>query len=183
MILSYKNEFIFIKSQKTGGTSLEVALSNFCGDTDIITPIFPLSNENIRTKLGFRGPQNYKTNINVSVAEKILKFEFFNHLPISVLEKVIEKKFFDNYYKFTIVRNPFDQILSFYFWQLKRLNLNEVSFKDFCEQNAKKFFTNEKNLISINGKLPYDKIIKFENFQDDLLEVGKNLKFGLVIIL
>ena len=39
MILSHKNKFIFIKSFKTASTSLEIALSKYCGEKDIITPI------------------------------------------------------------------------------------------------------------------------------------------------
>ena len=30
MIVSHKHRFIFLKSQKTGGTSLELALSRIC---------------------------------------------------------------------------------------------------------------------------------------------------------
>ena len=181
MILSYKNKFIFIKSQKTGGTSLEVALSNFCGDKDIITPIFPKSNEDLRKNFGFRGPQNYKTNAEVLVNNKIVKFEFFNHLPISVLKKIIPEEIFNRYYKFTIVRNPFDQILSFYYWKV-RGKLNTISFSNFCEQNAKNFFQNEKKLISINNDLPYNKIIKYENLQNDITYLDEKLNFNNELI-
>ncbi len=42
MIISHHHRFIFVKTRKTGGTSIEIALSTFCGDDDVIAPITPI---------------------------------------------------------------------------------------------------------------------------------------------
>ena len=60
MIISHKYKFIFIKLRKTAGTSLEIALSQYCNKDDIITPISK-DDENYRKSRGFSGPRN--TNI------------------------------------------------------------------------------------------------------------------------
>lgn len=39
MIISHKHRFFFVKTRKTVGTSLEIALSKICGQDDVITPI------------------------------------------------------------------------------------------------------------------------------------------------
>ena len=40
-IVSHKFGFIFCKTRKTAGTSLEVYLGRRCGPEDIVTPILP----------------------------------------------------------------------------------------------------------------------------------------------
>ena len=45
MIVSYSQSFIFIKTRKTAGTSLEIALSRFCNHNDIVTPLSSPLNE------------------------------------------------------------------------------------------------------------------------------------------
>ena len=57
MIVSHEHRFIFVKTHKTGGTSVEIALAEHCGPDDIITPIVE-EDEAYRTELGFRGPQH-----------------------------------------------------------------------------------------------------------------------------
>ena len=39
MIISHSNRYIFVKSQKTAGTSIEAALSRYCADNDMVTPL------------------------------------------------------------------------------------------------------------------------------------------------
>jgi len=58
MVISHRYKFIFLKTNKTAGTSVEIALPKFCGSDDIITPI-KLEDEENQEKLGYRGPQNY----------------------------------------------------------------------------------------------------------------------------
>jgi len=58
MILSKTNNYIFLKTTKTAGTSFEIALSKYVGPDDVVTPISE-EDEATRAKLGYRGPQNY----------------------------------------------------------------------------------------------------------------------------
>lgn len=57
MIISHKHRFIFIKTRKTAGTSIEISLSRYCGKDDVITPITP-ADEVLRGVFGMAA-QNY----------------------------------------------------------------------------------------------------------------------------
>ena len=59
MIVSHQHRFVFVKTRKTAGTSIEIALAQHCGPDDIITPIDEVD-EQIRRNLGHRGPQNFE---------------------------------------------------------------------------------------------------------------------------
>ena len=113
MIVNHKYKFIFIKSFKTAGTSLEIALSKFCGDEDILTPIVE-KDEKLRSNLNFIGPQNYG--------------DMEEHMTASEIKKKLGNKMFNNYFKFVVVRNPYDQIISAFYWH------NE------SKKNEKKFY-------------------------------------------
>jgi len=63
MILSKINNFLFLKTRKTAGTSIEIFLSRYCDDKDIITPITPID-ELTRLKVG-RICQNFHSDNTV----------------------------------------------------------------------------------------------------------------------
>ncbi|MDZ4737308.1 MAG: hypothetical protein SGJ07_13260, partial [Rhodospirillaceae bacterium] len=57
MIVSYEHGYIFIKTVKVAGTSVEMALSSYCGPDDVITPVHP--RDEVRRGLKMRRPQNF----------------------------------------------------------------------------------------------------------------------------
>lgn len=61
MIVSHRHKFIFIKTRKTAGTSIEASLSRYCGPQDVVTPV-SLEDEWFRGQFGL-GPQNFRTDV------------------------------------------------------------------------------------------------------------------------
>ena len=122
MIVSHKYRFIFLKTAKTAGTSIEIAISKFLGDQDIITPI-SAPDETIRRDLGYRGPQNYRVPLRqhspVELTRAIFlgrRKKFYNHMPAHEVRDMIGEQTWSDYYKFCFERNPFDRVISLYFW-------------------------------------------------------------------
>jgi len=74
MIVSHKYKYIFLKTNKTAGTSVEIALSSYCGDEDIIAGIAKEDERLVlpRAKSSFRKDQrSYRELLSDKEAETI----------------------------------------------------------------------------------------------------------------
>lgn len=125
MIICHRHRFIFLKTRKTAGTSIEIALSRFCGPEDVITPIFD-EDEALRRELGFRGPQNLEIPARLQRASDRLRalfarepVRFFNHAPAAFVRRYVDPAVWSGYFKFCFERNPYDKAISRYCWSTR----------------------------------------------------------------
>lgn len=161
MIISHKYKFIFIKTLKTAGTSIEYDLNNLLGPQDICTPIYP----NIEGHV----PRNYDKG-------------FYNHISANEIIKFIGWDTFKNYFSFCVEREPVDKSISHYS-MMKNSKYHNVeknlSFEDYIK---KKDFPNDiAKYTDNNGKLLINRILKYENLKNELKEIFKiiGLDFSL----
>ena len=181
MIISHKYKFIFLKTNKTAGTSIEIALSGVCGDDDIISPISP-EDEKTRSELGFRGPQHNVASAQeygIVDAAKLLvkgrkKNRFYNHMPASEVKALIADDAWNNYYKFCFERNPWDRVISLYYWRCK--TEPRPSIEQFIDSGAlKRLKRKGLELYSIDGQVVVDKVCRFENIAAELETIRTQL--------
>ena len=154
MIISHKYKFIFIKTTKTAGTSLEVALSKYCGEGDIITAISP-------------PVETHKPKNNQG---------FYNHMSINEIKIKIKPHTYKNYFKFTFERNPYDKMVSWYWWIKQQHNINE-NFKEFCLKcdDGTYGLPLDFEKYSMDGKIAVDYVGKYESLELDFQKICKNL--------
>ena len=161
MLISHKYKFIFIKTKKTAGTSIEIELNKIMAIEDVVTPIKPSHKEH--------NPRNYVYN----------GFKLFNHMMVSDLKKIIPKEMFDNYFKFCVEREPVDKCLSEFFMYKNSPYHSEknqkISWENYIENgnfpiDTNKYTDHKNNLI-------IDKIIKYENLEEEFFELSKKLDF------
>jgi len=181
MIISNDYKFIFVKTMKTAGTSIEIALSRFCGPSDIITPI-SREDEKIRSSLSYRGPQNYLTPFSDSTFREWIKFllkgerkkRFYNHISAKKINQYIGQTVWDSYYKFCFVRNPWDRLISQYYWRYKsepRPTITEFLASNKPLQLKRLGY----DLYMINDQVAVDKICRFENLSEELVTIRTRL--------
>ena len=182
MIISHKHKFIFIKTVKTAGTSLDIALSKFCGKEDIITRL-DSEGEAMRRDHGCLGAQNYyipKSRYSFSDWRRFLtrgkRPKYLNHSSAKYIRRYIGKKIWDSYFKFCVVRNPWDCFISYYYWRNKAGPLPSIT--EFLDsETPNRLQKLGINLYTLNGKVAVDKVCFFENLEEDLEKV--RLQCGL----
>jgi len=159
-MISHKLKFIFVHIPKTSGNSLALFLINHVANTVVVRE------------------SNMGPNQGIDIICEINKRDI-KHESISYYNNLYKDKIKD-YYKFTIVRNPYDRILSFYFWQKGRArqDFNRQEFKQFIERNQSYQHTFIWDPI-LNQVDPTVHIVHFENLINELKETPplKSLDF------
>ncbi len=183
MIISHKHKFIFIKTEKTAGTSMEIALSKYCGPDDVITPI-TAKDELKRKKLGYRGPQNYRIPLSnyskkdflSSLYERKPKY-FYNHISAKEIIPYIDNNIWDSYFKFCFERNPWDKVISWYFWRYPSEPRPTISeFIQSGEANLVKGF----DLYTDSSNIVVDRVFLYEQISDAPQEISEQLNLDSI---
>lgn len=179
MIVNHKYKFIFLKTRKTAGTSIEIALSQFCGPDDIITPITPIDEEK-RQALGYRGPQNYQLDTRHYNAGDWMRRLFkgkhkqlTNHSTAAYVKGALDPNVWDSYFKFSFERDPFDKAISSYYWRTKKLD-PRPPIAEFLSTVPERRICNW-DVYAIDDDICVDFIGRYEKLNDDLAFVQDKL--------
>lgn len=180
MIINHKYKFIFLKTRKTAGTSIEIALSQFCDTNDVITPISQ-EDELKRQEFGFPGPRNYKVAFKYYSKRDWLNFItkkkrkcFYNHAPAAFIKDCIPDQIWNSYFKFTFERNPFDKAISRYYWST-RTSDSRPPITDFLNSAGVHYLSNW-DIYTINDQIVVDFVGRYENLDDDLARIQEKLR-------
>jgi hypothetical protein len=177
MVISHKFRFIFLKTKKTAGTSLEVFLSDRCGPEDILTPIWPhVEPHRARNYRGTWSPLSEFADpacgIGGTLRDLATARRFYNHIPATTLRHRVPAEIWDSYFKFCVERNPWDKTLSHYHMVRNRtgggLTLDEyLAAGDFCLNYAR--YTDEA------GHQLVDEVVRYESLNEGLGRVFDRL--------
>lgn len=151
MIISHEHKFIFIKTRKTAGSSIEkIFVENYLNlSLDVCTG----SDYDNTTRI------NNLTN-NGHVGYQWIKENYPNE--------------WKSYFKFAFARNPWDMLVSYYFWRKngKPHKMAKGSFDDFLKSKSldnwndwKKMYTDD------NSNIVLDKLCMYENIHQELLDL------------
>jgi hypothetical protein len=169
MILSHKYRCIFLKTRKTAGTSVEISLSRYCSEHDVITPICD-EDEVLRRERGC-GPQNYQYRLRDyslrDLARLLLKgrpkpgLRFYNHMSACEVRRLVGRRCWDSYFKFCFERNPWDKVLSQFHFD----NQGWTEFDDFLRHGT---LWSDFDCYTIDGELAVDHVGRYERLGEEL---------------
>jgi hypothetical protein len=173
MIISHEHKFIFLKTKKTAGTSVELALSELCGPDDIIPPVTE-SDEALRAPGS--GPRNWRVHgwwqsprpLHRRGWFKIVPedYGFYNHMPAKEARALLnDDKIWNSYFKFAFDRNPWDRQVSAYHFRYR----GKKRPRPFCEflEDSKRARLNNFEIYSLDGEPCVDFLGRYETLEDD----------------
>jgi hypothetical protein len=152
MIISHKHRFIFVKTAKTAGTSIETFLSPFCGESDVLTPFG-------REEPGHRA-RNHAG--------------FYNHMPGFEVRSHVPADVWNGYFKFCVERNPWDKALSHYYFVIKRFSI-DLSLDEYLASGKTCINYPKYTEPSDPDKIIVDRVVQYEKISSELMEIFESL--------
>jgi Sulfotransferase family len=159
MIISHEYKFIFIHIQKCAGTSITCAIAPHLAEGDIVLGGTP---EGEKLSEEFRQTKGLHKHSKALEAKNVLGDEIWN-----------------SYFKFSLVRNPWDRLVSKYHWWLTTSWEDQwgtaqkiKSMKDFSEYLLSDLdFDKQQSVLDYltdeNGEIMVDFVGKFEKIYKD----------------
>lgn len=147
MVISHQYRFIFVKTIKTAGTSIEVFLSPLCGANDVLTPVKP--------PVAGHEPRNYG--------------RFYNHYSAWGIRAAMPPDVWNGYFKFCVERNPWDKTVSDY-CMLQDRSAGRIGFGEYLARGR---FPRSWELYTDtdNRTLLVDRVLRYERLDAELGEV------------
>lgn len=170
MLISHICKFIYLKTRKTGGTSVEIFFEPYCVD-----PKLYAGERHAREQLvsswgivGSRGSANAAWS---------------NHMSGERVHELAGEEVWNSYRKFCVVRNPFDKVVS-WFWHtasdglredLARADFSQVR-KNFDAWTSRLDFPADRFIYYAGETVLVDEFIRYEKLQDDLMALCGRLE-------
>lgn len=177
MLISKTKKFIFIHIPKNAGQSITSTLLKYC------------ISDNSKCFINFIGARNYiriNTKFKKYFNKTLYDHNFKDHERAHAVRDFLGDEY-SNYFKFAIVRNPWDWLFSKYKYSIKNtrhfrhkfIKNNFSSFNEFvqweCLKNANKKCQAEFVFDTAGNKI-VNFIGRFENLEDDFRKICKEIE-------
>ena len=157
-IISFKHDFIFIKTRKTAGTSIEIDLSPVAGADAVVTPIQPPAPGHV--------PRNYLDDDGQPL--------FFNHMAAREIRQKLGQRRFSAMTRFCVEREPVEKCIS-HFHMLCNSPLHNPDgsyhrdWQRYCEEGRFPIDVNHYSARTPEGRvLLVDHILRYDRLERDL---------------
>lgn len=173
MIISPGRNYIFVHIPKTGGTSMMLALEDRAKKDDILIGDTPKAKRRRKRLKGLR------------TAGRLWK-----HSTLADIDGLVSADEIDSAFVFTLVRNPWDRMVSYYHW-LQTQNFDhpaitlaqQVDFTTFLNdpstQSAMRAAPYRHYVTDAQGREVCDAFIRLEHLEDDSKALWQHLGFRL----
>ena len=174
MLVSHRHRFIYTKTVKTAGTSVEIYFEDAClpPDSDVVRGHAIAETVTDAGIIGYRGVDPGGSR-------------YYNHMPASDIRALLGPEAWDSYFKFCVIRNPFDKLVSLW-WAIVGADARfrdivgdvaaiRTEFSSWCAESAARGVDRDKYLI--DGQVAMDGFIRYESLAADLNQVCDRVGF------
>ena len=200
MIVSHEHRFVFVKTRKTAGTSIEVFLSKLAGEDAIVSPIRPAIEGHrprnysppptAKLLLDCRDPVggNESADRDVEPRDEIQRDLasgewYWNHMPARTIRARLGPRRWESYFTFTFERNPWEKAISRYFFE-ERTNPRGWSRSAFRQFVLSDRLQSDFDAYSLDGvTVAVDFVGRTERLSEDLRQVLERLGIETEVIL
>lgn len=171
MIVSHSHKFIFVKTRKTAGSAVEVALSRLCQEGDVFN-ILPQEYEKTRTDLKVKPTQS-----KFALPDGT-KMQIAGHMPYNNILKQFGREV-ASYRVISCERNPFDKFISAIFYLGARRGLVEDEWPKTIRKSLTEGFLGPCSLLySLYNISIADHILRYEHLEADLKILANEMGVG-----
>ncbi len=176
MLVSHRFQFIYTKTVKTAGTSIESYFERFCMAENQWNQSH--AREEYDTEFGIVG----RRGANADQAN------WWNHMPARTIARQLGEAKWNRYFKFCVVRNPFDKCISAFehfgrnhkvvdtesFDPGNQLEMNaeQTRFCDYLRHHCPV----DRDKYILNNQFCLDDVIRFESMDHDLQRICQKLE-------
>ena len=191
VIISHSHRFVFVKTKKTAGTSIEVYLSPLLDPNDVVTPV-----GEEEASLG-HAPRNYQGRFSPfgealslanaprswraidgggalrSFGHAVKGKRYYNHISAYRTMRRMGAKTWSKYLTFAVERNPWDKAISQFFWKARRRP--DYSFEQFVTEED----------VGINyprycdphtGEILVDRLLYYHRLNEELTKIFEEIQ-------
>lgn len=168
MIVSHKYRFIFLRTEKTGGTSLTEALQEVLDADDLNAALT-------------RPPWAKYSPIHHGALRRTFPqwFGLHRHATAKQVRAIVGPRAFDSYCKFAIERNPWDRQMSLYFhreWKKGKQGVNfDRDMRSVIYRNTEYVRLNNWSIYTIGNEIVADRILRYETLAQDVARLLAHL--------
>ena len=169
MIVSHEHRFVFVKTHKTAGTSIEVLLAEHAGPDAIVTPLTPAVPGHEPRNFDGRFnplPQIVRTRqLRPALWDLRRHVAFENHLDLTRIRERVGRRRLDGYFTFCFERDPWEKVASYWGWKGQH---RHPDFRTFVLEGQ---LPSDFDAYSVDGEVAVDFVGRYEHLEEDLTSV------------